>query len=181
MSREDPQLKIRLPLELKEKITQSATDHGRSINSEVVARLEDSFTKHTPDFAITSIIPAYLTGLISKYETQKIVNLSVLSKIEATSDEPSIKFLKNEYEFVEKDMKQFLEKLRTTDFEGFDKLQEEIYQLLTKILNDNHIVFYKLFLEYCSMIFPYLFYYLVLQHCIALYMECQPFGSILLR
>jgi hypothetical protein len=26
-------------------------------------------------------------------------------------------------------------------------------------LNDNHIVFYKLFLEYCSMIFPYLFYY----------------------
>ena len=74
-------------------------------------------------------------------------------------DKNSIKFLKNEHEFVEKDMKQFLEKLRTTDFEGFDKLQEEIYQLLTKILNDNHIVFYKLFLEYCSMIFPYLFYY----------------------
>ena len=43
MSREDPQLKIRLPLELKEKITQSAADHGRSINSEVVARLEQSF------------------------------------------------------------------------------------------------------------------------------------------
>lgn len=43
MSREDPQLKIRLPLELKEKITQSAADHGRSINSEVVARLEKSF------------------------------------------------------------------------------------------------------------------------------------------
>lgn len=44
MSREDPQLKIRLPLELKEKITQSAADYGRSINSEVVARLEESFT-----------------------------------------------------------------------------------------------------------------------------------------
>ena len=43
MSREDPQLKIRLPLELKEKITQSAADHGRSINSEVVTRLEESF------------------------------------------------------------------------------------------------------------------------------------------
>jgi len=43
MSREDPQLKIRLPLELKEKITQSAANHGRSINSEVVARLEQSF------------------------------------------------------------------------------------------------------------------------------------------
>ncbi|MEK5787667.1 Arc family DNA-binding protein [Acinetobacter johnsonii] len=44
MSREDPQLKIRLPLELKEKITESAAEHGRSINSEVVARLEESFT-----------------------------------------------------------------------------------------------------------------------------------------
>lgn len=49
MSREDPQLKIRLPLELKEKITQSAADHGRSINSEVVARLEQSFEKASPD------------------------------------------------------------------------------------------------------------------------------------
>lgn len=43
MSREDPQLKIRLPLELKEKITESAAEYGRSINSEVVARLEQSF------------------------------------------------------------------------------------------------------------------------------------------
>ena len=48
MSREDPQLKIRLPLELKEKITQSAADHGRSINSEVVARLEKSFEQDQP-------------------------------------------------------------------------------------------------------------------------------------
>jgi len=45
MSREDPQLKIRLPLELKEKITESAAEYGRSINSEVVARLEQSFEK----------------------------------------------------------------------------------------------------------------------------------------
>lgn len=45
MSREDPQLKIRLPLELKEKITESAAEYGRSINSEVVARLEESFEK----------------------------------------------------------------------------------------------------------------------------------------
>ena len=50
MSREDPQLKIRLPLELKEKITQSAADHGRSINSEVVARLEESFSQNQNDF-----------------------------------------------------------------------------------------------------------------------------------
>ncbi|WP_180086161.1 Arc family DNA-binding protein [Acinetobacter sp. YH12103] len=46
MSREDPQLKIRLPLELKEKITESAAEYGRSINSEVVIRLEESFSQN---------------------------------------------------------------------------------------------------------------------------------------
>ena len=97
----DPQYKLRWSEELRENVTQSAKEHNRSMNADVVARLEDSFTKHTPDFAITSIIPAYLTGLISKYETQKIVNLSVLSKIEATSDESSIKFLKKEIERCE--------------------------------------------------------------------------------
>lgn len=43
MSREDPQLKVRLPQELKDKITESASNLGRSINADVVARLEDSF------------------------------------------------------------------------------------------------------------------------------------------
>ena len=33
------------PLELKEKITESAAEYGRSINSEVVTRLEESFEK----------------------------------------------------------------------------------------------------------------------------------------
>lgn len=43
MSREDPQLKVRLPQELKDKITESALNLGRSINSDVVSRLEQSF------------------------------------------------------------------------------------------------------------------------------------------
>ncbi|MCH4246474.1 MAG: Arc family DNA-binding protein [Acinetobacter populi] len=43
MSREDPQLKVRLPQELKDKITESASSLGRSINADVVARLEQSF------------------------------------------------------------------------------------------------------------------------------------------
>ena len=43
MSREDPQLKIRLPIELKDKITESASNLGRSINADVIARLESSF------------------------------------------------------------------------------------------------------------------------------------------
>ena len=69
MSREDPQLKIRLPLELKEKITQSAADHGRSINSEVVARLEQSFDEPmafdpTNAEMVTKLVAQSMQGLL---------------------------------------------------------------------------------------------------------------------
>lgn len=39
----DPQYKLRWPLELKEKIAQSAKEHNRSINAEICTRLENSF------------------------------------------------------------------------------------------------------------------------------------------
>ncbi|QKJ47778.1 Arc family DNA-binding protein [Proteus vulgaris] len=43
MSREDPQLRIRLPIELKEKVEVTAKENGRSMNAEIVQRLELSF------------------------------------------------------------------------------------------------------------------------------------------
>lgn len=43
MSREDPQLRIRLPFELKEKIESQAKSNNRSMNAEIVQRLEESF------------------------------------------------------------------------------------------------------------------------------------------
>lgn len=43
MSREDPQFRIRLPADLKEKIEESAKDNGRSLNAEIVHRLGLSF------------------------------------------------------------------------------------------------------------------------------------------
>ena len=41
----DPQYKLRLPLELKEKIADSAKHHNRSMNADIVARLEKSFSE----------------------------------------------------------------------------------------------------------------------------------------
>ncbi|WVD66770.1 Arc family DNA-binding protein [Orbus sturtevantii] len=40
MSREDPQLRIRLPIELKEKIQNLAEKNNRSMNAEIVTALE---------------------------------------------------------------------------------------------------------------------------------------------
>lgn len=45
MSREDPQMKIRLPADLKDWIDKSAAENGRSMNAEIVARLQMSFDK----------------------------------------------------------------------------------------------------------------------------------------
>lgn len=43
MSREDPQLKLRLTEEMKARVTEAARANGRSVNAEIVARLTDSF------------------------------------------------------------------------------------------------------------------------------------------
>ncbi|AJJ05089.1 Arc family DNA-binding protein [Yersinia pseudotuberculosis] len=48
MSREDPQLRIRLPIELKEKIEDAAKVNSRSMNAEIVQRLDVSFLNEIP-------------------------------------------------------------------------------------------------------------------------------------
>ena len=43
MARNDPQMNLRVPVELKEKIEKAAFDNGRTITAEAVFRLEESF------------------------------------------------------------------------------------------------------------------------------------------
>ena len=43
MARNDPQMNLRVPMELKEKIEKAALNNGRTITSEAVYRLEESF------------------------------------------------------------------------------------------------------------------------------------------
>lgn len=43
MSREDPQFKLRMPAGLRDRAEQAARAAGRSLNAELVARLESSF------------------------------------------------------------------------------------------------------------------------------------------
>lgn len=44
MARNDPQMNLRFPAELKGQIEEAAKSNGRSMNAEIVARLEASFT-----------------------------------------------------------------------------------------------------------------------------------------
>lgn len=54
MSREDPQFRIRLPVELKEKIEGSAKENSRSLNAEIVSRLSETFLNDAPTDEIIS-------------------------------------------------------------------------------------------------------------------------------
>ena len=47
MSRTDPQFKLRVPLELKEQIEKAAEENHRSMNAEIVARLQSTFEEHS--------------------------------------------------------------------------------------------------------------------------------------
>lgn len=43
MARNDPQMNLRVPVEIKEKIEQAAADNNKTITAEAVLRLEQSF------------------------------------------------------------------------------------------------------------------------------------------
>ncbi|MFG0587650.1 Arc family DNA-binding protein [Acinetobacter sp. YQ_14] len=47
MARNDPQMNLRVPMELKEKIEKAALDNGRTITAEAVHRLEESFLNNS--------------------------------------------------------------------------------------------------------------------------------------
>ena len=49
MTREDPQLKLRLPPKLKAQLVENARIFGRSMNSEIIYRLEASLAQPMPD------------------------------------------------------------------------------------------------------------------------------------
>lgn len=44
MARNDPQMNLRVPMELKENIEKAALENGRTITAEAVYRLEQSFS-----------------------------------------------------------------------------------------------------------------------------------------
>jgi methionyl-tRNA synthetase len=67
MSREDPQFKLRLSDELRNRVANEARRNNRSMNAEIIARLEASFDG-TPN--IEPFIKAEISQQIAKYKEQ---------------------------------------------------------------------------------------------------------------
>lgn len=71
MARHDPQVNFRIPAELKEQLDQSAKDNNRTLTSELVTRLTDSFSGNISDSDISKKLDLIIERLDSKpYDTQ---------------------------------------------------------------------------------------------------------------
>ena len=72
----DPQYKLRWSAELRDKIQESAKEHNRSMNADIVARLEESFNE---------------TGLVASdpYKRMLLANVAMIVASEADNPNPS--------------------------------------------------------------------------------------------
>ncbi|MBB3411257.1 hypothetical protein FHT87_005210 [Rhizobium sp. BK316] len=75
---EDPRHNLRLPPELKKKLAHSAVDNGRSMNAEILSRLEKSF-----DPSPINDVSAALRGVLALDDADRAEAAALLSKIAA--------------------------------------------------------------------------------------------------
>lgn len=81
MSREDPQLRIRLPSDLKEKIEEAAKSNNRSMNAEIVQRLEASMLTEIQQDEVISAQEAIQIVSKAKDELSGIIFKRTFSEI----------------------------------------------------------------------------------------------------
>lgn len=98
---EDAQMKLRLPKALKQQIDAAALENNRSLNGEIVSRLEASFPNYTPDTVSVRRGPRHETietrvaALERQIETL-LSKLGIEQEAEPTLSEPaSLRLLKN--------------------------------------------------------------------------------------
>lgn len=66
------QYNLRWSEEMRDKIAIAAKENTRSMNQEIVARLEESFIETIPANSMFQIVAAFFMGLLSRYEAEKI-------------------------------------------------------------------------------------------------------------
>lgn len=130
--------KVRMPQELKDKIAESAKELNRSMNADIVARLEESFPPTTHQESYKRYINKRILNLtytIERLELQ-IGNASFLIKAHAQDNEKAYKWNTiKEFMILEKDNAiETLKKLYTEDIGNINvkSLDNETKELLRK-------------------------------------------------
>lgn len=81
------QYNLRWPDELKEKIAQSAKDHNRSMNADIVARLEESFNaEEQRGPRMKADLLTFFSGILVGYQSQLSKLKTELKKLDQSSE-----------------------------------------------------------------------------------------------
>ena len=88
----DPQYKLRWSEDLRQKIAQSAKEHNRSMNADIVARLEQSFNEpmsFNPNDteAITRLVAKSMQELLLALSNQGVGGEQILSALREVSSD----------------------------------------------------------------------------------------------
>lgn len=123
MSREDPQMKIRLPADLKDQIEASAKESGRSMNAEIVARLEGSFELRQPANNGDLVLDMYLAAVRNELSTLDMRGQLVHMRVDA---------LMQRYQSLERETavsKEDLSAMTHAEIDQFEAKLSEFHQL----------------------------------------------------
>lgn len=122
----DPQYKLRWPEELRQKVAQSAKEHNRSMNADIVARLEESFERKNYDRDLFEknmhmFLAVYCAGLESNYD-EAIAQLE--EAITKTDDPETIQYLNHRLN-INKIMKTEMNRLKKSNSDTHKSLQSQ--------------------------------------------------------
>lgn len=79
MARNDPQMNLRVPMELKENIEKSALDNGRTITAEAVYRLGQSFEQKSFE-SLESVPTETLLATITKRFKNQNCTITIINE-----------------------------------------------------------------------------------------------------
>lgn len=81
MSRDIAPFGVRMPAELKETVDKAAKENGRSMNAEIVHRLEESFTAEPEDNVLLSAEDAFQAAMKYRKQTAVLVRSYIIEEI----------------------------------------------------------------------------------------------------
>lgn len=101
MARNDPQMNLRVPMELKENIEKAALNNGRTITAEAVYRLEQSFNNHQPASEFDNMPFFDALGVLNDLCEKRGFQLIVYNKNSLTPDKDGYVKIKTSFGDIE--------------------------------------------------------------------------------
>lgn len=136
-NQKDPQYKLRWSEDLRDKVMQSAKENNRSINQEIIAKLEDSFSRsytENVDFA-----KGYLDSFLRIKATAYYISMNEVKEMYKKDPSPELLYEQTKYELLFREMMrlaEYEEELRNKKMEH--QVSDEEFEKMAKQAFENY-------------------------------------------